>query len=131
MIHHMKRITWGISPDPILMQVDIQVSSMVQIIISNKGNGGPIRAISSTRTRVDHLIGLSKKGLAYIIEPLSWRRPLLSLCRSQCPTTRTRSLPSKTLESKWGSWPNRLQKNLLALLVRTLSRIQKKNVRLL
>ena len=49
------------------MHVDIHLFNKVQIITSNKGSGGPIRGINSTRTRVDHLIGLNNKSLASMI----------------------------------------------------------------
>jgi len=53
------------------MQVDLQVTSKVQIIIRIKGNGGHIWEISSTTIKVNHPIGLRTKGLASIKEQQS------------------------------------------------------------
>jgi len=58
----MKSIIWGTSQDIISMQVDSLDSSMASSIINNMDNGEITLEILSTKIRVDHPQGHSKKG---------------------------------------------------------------------
>ena len=56
------------------MQVGILDFNMANNIISNRDSGELTLAISSIKTKVDHLAGHSNKGLVFMAEQQSWNR---------------------------------------------------------
>jgi len=66
----MKSITWGTSPETILMQEDFPDSSSI-----NRRDSGKITlVINSIETRVVHPQGHNSKGLVSMIATQSWKR---------------------------------------------------------
>jgi len=67
----MKSTTWRISQEILSMQVDILDFSIASHIIHSMDSGGITLEISSTKTRVVHLIGHNNKGLVSMSVPQS------------------------------------------------------------
>jgi len=77
------------------MQVGILDFNITSNIINNRDSGELTLAISSLKTRVDHLAGHNNKGLVFMTEQQSWKRLLLSSCKYPCPIKRAQSQPSR------------------------------------